>query len=170
MPVGSQKRIGTQMFISGQIFDNALTEKPPTAGLHQEDEGTVSYHGRPIEIKDRLNRFRTVDENIWNNPYRTTSHKIRAFFHAKDQEFKCKSSQKADIFYISQEALIDGYMNRDALEWWWDHQNPERPRRWNEKVDAQGCALRSPLKDQFAPRWAPSCKLQVCQQIMEAIS
>ena len=58
------------------------------------------YHGRPIEIKDRLNRFCAVDENIWNNPYRATSHKIRGFFHAKDQEFKRKLSMPQNQIYL----------------------------------------------------------------------
>ena len=50
----------------------------------------ITYHGKTIEIKDRLNRFRAVEDFIWNNPYRATSGKINSFYHAKDQEFKCE--------------------------------------------------------------------------------
>ena len=50
----------------------------------------IVYHGVPLEVKDRLNRFRVVDDNIWNNPFRATSNKIANFFHVKDQEFKCR--------------------------------------------------------------------------------
>lgn len=57
----------------------------------------MTHTGKSIEIKDRLNRFRPVDENIWNNPYRATSSKIHRFYHAKDQEFKCKWAQVADV-------------------------------------------------------------------------
>ena len=76
------------MFLSGQMFENAATTE--AAPEYIANHGHVMYHGKSVEIKDRLNRFRTVDENIWNNPYRATSNKIRNFYHTKDQEFKCK--------------------------------------------------------------------------------
>ena len=73
------------MFLAGQMFDNAAVDELAHVTTSQEGlENTVTYHGKPIEIKDRLNRFRAVDENIWNNPYRATSYKIRNFFHSKD--------------------------------------------------------------------------------------
>ena len=84
MPAGSYLKKTEKMFIGGQSFDNQATVKSPTVAAQNLDEGTITYHGQPIEIKDRLNRFRAVDENIWNNPYRATSHKIRTFYHAKD--------------------------------------------------------------------------------------
>ena len=87
------------------MYDNSATE--PVATIHEAiaasndnniednariDDGAIMYHGQAIEIKDRVNRFCQVDENIWNNPYRATSQKIRSFYHAKDQTFKCTSS------------------------------------------------------------------------------
>ena len=76
------------MFISGQLFDNAATDAGPAAS-DMTDE-VITYHGKPLEVKDRLNRFRATDDFIWNNPYRATSGKVRSFYHAKDQEFKRK--------------------------------------------------------------------------------
>ena len=74
------------------MFENAAVNDVAgsSQGTVQAEGGDVTYHGRPIEIKDRLNRYRAVDDNIWNNPYRATSNKIRSFYHTKDQEFKCK--------------------------------------------------------------------------------
>jgi len=62
------------------MFENAATAE---AAHELTGEGhQITYHGKPIEIKDRLNRFRPVDDHIWNNPYRATSNKIRSFYHA----------------------------------------------------------------------------------------
>ena len=49
------------------------------------NEQHITYHGNPIEIKDRNNRFKVTSDFIWNNPYRATSNKIRGYWHAKDQ-------------------------------------------------------------------------------------
>ena len=77
------------MFLSGQMFENAaVNESVAVTNSQEPGEGTIMYHGVPVEVKDRLNRFRAVDDNIWNNPYRATSYKIRSFYHSKDQEFK----------------------------------------------------------------------------------
>ena len=62
------------------MFENAAINEA-AANVNNQDqqlEGTnqIAYHGVPIEVKDRLNRFRAVDDNIWNNPYRATSYKI----------------------------------------------------------------------------------------------
>ena len=77
------------MFVGGQMFENSATNVASTnAGA--DNDNAITYHGKPIEIKDRLNRFGTLSDNIWNNPYRATSSKIRGFYHASDQEFKCK--------------------------------------------------------------------------------
>lgn len=52
------------------MFENAATAE---AAHELTGEGhQITYHGKPIEIKDRLNRFRPVDDHIWNNPYRAT--------------------------------------------------------------------------------------------------
>jgi len=79
------------MFLTGQAFENGPTIEVAALNNSQDSVGTITYHGQTIEVKDRLNRFRAVDEYIWNNPYRATSGKINGFFHAKDQEFKCKN-------------------------------------------------------------------------------
>ena len=46
---------------------------------------------RSVDVKDRLNRFTALPENIWNNPHRTSA-KSHKFYHAKEVEFKCKSN------------------------------------------------------------------------------
>jgi len=75
------------------MFENAAINESATIANNQDalSDGVITYHGVPVEVKDRMNRFRAVDDNIWNNPYRATSYKIRNFYHSKDQEFKCKS-------------------------------------------------------------------------------
>lgn len=80
------------MFLTGQVFENGATQQKgaDVAGTSTDSAAVIMYHGKPVEIKDRFNRFRTIDDNIWNNPYRATSGKINSFYHAKDQEFKCK--------------------------------------------------------------------------------
>ena len=87
------------MFLGGQLFENAASAEMVVPATNrdrsQNNANTITYHGKPVEIKDRLNRFRATDENIWNNPYRATSNKIRSFYHAKDQEFKRKL-----LFYL----------------------------------------------------------------------
>ena len=90
------------------MFENSATVVASTGAVKTvdkscgspdiDDENVITYHGRPVEIKDRHNRFGTLSDNIWNNPYRATSSKIRNFYHAQDQEFKCKSG--ANILQI----------------------------------------------------------------------
>ena len=97
------------MFLSGQIFDNAAVDELANDSPSLEAlDNQITYHGKPIEVKDRLNRFTVTDENIWNNPYRATSYKIRNFFHSKDQEFKCTFIfdlfQLFNLYYISRNA------------------------------------------------------------------
>ena len=87
------------MFLTGQMFDNAASnESAAMVNAQESTEQQVTYHGVPIEVKDRLNRFRATDDNIWNNPYRATSTKIRNFYHAADQEFKCKLTATLHCF------------------------------------------------------------------------
>lgn len=78
------------MFLTGQVFENAATQQKGIDTASENSGAIITYHGKPVEVKDRFNRFCTVDENIWNNPYRATSGKINSFYHAKDQEFKRK--------------------------------------------------------------------------------
>jgi len=66
------------------MFGNTATDPNANGDLALNGEEQITYHGCPIEIKDRHNRFRAVTDNIWNNPYRATSHKIRGFYHSKD--------------------------------------------------------------------------------------
>ena len=70
------------MFLNGH-----LTDSPPVPIASIPPPGAA--HARSIDVKDRLNRFTVMPENIWNNPYRTST-KTHKFFHAKDQSFKCK--------------------------------------------------------------------------------
>ncbi len=64
------------MYVAGKMFENTATavNKTGAAGDPEfSEEAQITYHGCPIEIKDRLNRFKAVSGNIWNNPYRATS-------------------------------------------------------------------------------------------------
>jgi hypothetical protein len=73
------------MFLTGQQFENGLTMQVNEPSKNSKGNSEViTYHGKTIEVKDRLNRFRVVDDFIWNNPYRATSGKINSFYHAKD--------------------------------------------------------------------------------------
>ena len=61
-----------------EVVINPISAEPP-----------ITYHGNQIEIKDRHNRFKATSDFIWNNPYRATSNKIRGYWHAQEQQFKC---------------------------------------------------------------------------------
>ncbi len=56
------------MFLAGQFFENSLA-KQAGIGLAYTDAQTTKRE--VIEVKNRHNRFRSIDENIWNNPNRT---------------------------------------------------------------------------------------------------
>ena len=86
------------MFLTGQTFENGATQQPGLLDTaSNSDSAVITYHGKPVEVKDRMNRFRAVDDNIWNNPYRATSTKINGFYHAKDQQFKRKYTSVTNL-------------------------------------------------------------------------
>ena len=64
------------------MFENSATQVPTTRMASADDDNVITYHGKQVEIKDRHNRFGAISDNIWNNPYRATSSKIRSFYHA----------------------------------------------------------------------------------------
>ena len=64
------------MYLTGEeIIDN-----PVVLGGGVPPPGVSHHHSRSIDVKDRLNRFTSVPDNIWNNPYRTSA-KSHKFYH-----------------------------------------------------------------------------------------
>ena len=70
------------MYLTGQTLDLSNTQLQAIA-----PPGV--FVDRSVDVKDRLNRFTALPENIWNNPYRTST-KSHKFYHEKEVEFKCK--------------------------------------------------------------------------------
>ena len=52
-------------------------------------EGVTPGNPEKLQVKDRHNRFRSIDENIWNNPNRTSG-KMHQFYHKQDLHYKSK--------------------------------------------------------------------------------
>lgn len=45
---------------------------------------------QPVQPKDRYNEFTTLDQNAWNNPYKS-SRKVASFYHSNEKLFDCKA-------------------------------------------------------------------------------
>ena len=94
------------MFLTGQDIDptDMQLRSIPPAGISCD---------RSIEVKHRLNRFTTMPENIWNNPYRTSA-KSHKFYHQKDVAFKSKLSN-VDAFCNLSTRMLDTHLKDDEI-------------------------------------------------------
>ena len=70
------------MYLTGQALDLSNTQLQAIA-----PPGV--FVDRSVDVKDRLNRFTALPENIWNNPYRTST-KSHKFYHEKEVGFNRK--------------------------------------------------------------------------------